>query len=342
MSLRQNMSVIVLAVASVVYSAGAAENAGGGAAPGKTGGKSAVAAPSNAASANNSPANNSPANNAPANTTPTRSNAPNANSNPGQFNNAAGVQNANDNDRRGANAADRRNERRNRTVYVPSYGYANWNGDYSSPYWNAPGGWYNNQGYSSQQGNNSKDSGVAAPIPSVRPEEEAAQAEMTSSQARLAKQFESSDDVRAALHDVQQAQHAYDAAVAKAKKQIKEDPDFKQAEADKQQAARKVEAVQAADRQKSTPPGTATQPAPISPEILRAAQQKLNAASEVSTITADHAQTDGTVNEAREKLETAADKLNGMKDKFDASLQADPQWQAAKQKLDAARAGSVK
>lgn len=136
MSLRQNMSVIVLAVAGITYSAGAVEKANGGTAPNQSGSaKSAPAAPSNAA-----PANNSPANNAPANTTPTRSNAPNANSNPGQFNNAAGVQNANDNDRRGANAADRRNERRNRTVYVPSYGYANWNGDYSSPYWNAPGG----------------------------------------------------------------------------------------------------------------------------------------------------------------------------------------------------------
>ena len=337
MSIRQLLPVLALAVATSTGPIHAADGSKTAGTANQSGVKSTAAAPSAPAA----PANNSPANSAPANVTPTRSAAPNANNNAGQFNNAPGVRNANDNDNRGANAADRRNERRNRTVYVPAYGYTNWNGDYSSPYWSAPGGWYNNQGYSNGQQNDSGNAGSAVAAPSVRPEEEAAQAEMTSSRTRLAKQFESSDDVRAALHEVQDAQHAYDAAVAKANKQIKRDPDFKQAEADKQQAARKVEAVQAADRQ-ATPDVTTTQPGSFSPEILRAAQQKLNAAAEVSAIAADHSQTDPAVNEAREKLETAADKLNGMKDKFDAALQSDPQWQAAKQKLDTARTRTVK
>ncbi len=306
-------------------------------------GKPGASAPANNTPANNAegkaaPANNSPPNVAPANNTPTKSNGPNANTNEGQFTNAPGTKNANENDGKAQNdLSRRRNQAIGRIVYIPGYGYSNWNGDYSSPYWSTAGTWYNNDGVSNQRANGN--SNVTTPVQSTRPEAEAAQAEMTSTRARLAKQFESSDEVRAALHDVKEAQHAYDAAVAKSKRNLKNNPEYKQVEAEKQQAARKVEAAQAADRQPA-PSAAVTQPAPISPEVLRAAQQKLNVATEEKAIVADQGQTDSSVIEAREKLETAADKLNGMKDKFDATLQADPQWQTAKQKLDAARSGA--
>jgi chromosome segregation ATPase len=164
---------------------------------------------------------------------------------------------------------------------------------------------------------------------------------MASVRARLARQFESNEEVRAALRDLQDAQRGYDAAVAKANRDLENNPEFKQAEAEKQQAARKIEAIQAADRQAAerepATRGSTTQPAPISPEVIRAAQQKLNAASHVTALTSDRAQSDPAVTAAREKLESTADRLNTMKDKFDALLQSDSQWQAAKQKLDAAR-----
>jgi hypothetical protein len=253
----------------------------------------------------------------------------------GTANNAPGARGERDRNGKSDNDADRRRERRVRIVYIPGYGYANWLADYSTPYWNTSGTWYTGEDFPQGQQYPSNDNS-AAPRPSNRPQEEAAQAEMTSARARLAKEFESNEEVRDALHDVQEAQRAYDAAVAKASKDLKNDPVYEKAEAEKQKAARKVEAVQAADRQAAG--ATATQPAPISPEVVRAAQQKLNAASQESAIAADRAQAHPAVVAAREKLEAAADRLNAMKGKFDAALQGDPQWQTAKQKLDAARA----
>lgn len=257
-----------------------------------------------------------------------------AGTNAGTSNVAAGARGERDRNRDGE--TDRRGDRRVRIVYIPGYGYTNWLADYGTPYWNTPGTWYMGEDFPQGQQPSSNDNGAAAPRPSNRPQEEAAQAEMTSARARLAREFESNEEVRDALRDVQEAQRTYDAAVAKANKDLKNDPVYEKAEAAKQKAARKVEAVQAADRQAAG--ATATQPATISPEVVRAAQQKLNAASQASAIAADRAQSDPAVIAAREKLEAAADRLNAMKGKFDAALQGDPQWQAAKQKLDAARA----
>ena len=75
----------------------------------------------------------------------------------------------------------------------------------------------------------------------------------------------------------------------------------------------------------ATNAAAATQPAPIPAQLVKAAQQKLDAAAEASEIAAGHAQADPTVVAAREKLEAAAERLNGLKAKFDASLQSDPQ-----------------
>ena len=343
MSIRRSIAAFTLATAFATFSMNAAEPAkGGGAAAGQSAPQAPSAPPAPRQPNAPAPSNNAPSNDAPArNTAPNTPVAPNAPTAPGQFDNAPGTRRGADNHGNGLNNGDRRgNQNSGRTVYVPGYGYSNWNGDYSSPYWSTPGTWYNNDGYSSSQRNTADNNNAAAPAQSTRPQEEAAQAEMMSSRTRLSKQFESSDEVRSALHDVQDAQKAYDAAVVKANRELKQNPDFKEANADKQQAARKVEAAQAADRQPAPTAATATQPAaPYSAEVVRAAQQKLNAASEVSAIQADHAQTNPAVTEAREKLEAAAEKLNVMKDKFDAALQSDPQWQSAKQKLDAARSG---
>ncbi len=340
MRIRRSLAAISLAAALGTLATRAAEPAKGAAGPVSGGGQAASQTPSAPSTPNQPaapvPSNNSRTNNAPANNAPANNAGPNGSGNAGQSSNARGTHRGGDNNAKGDNAADPREQRRAaRTVYVPGYGYGNWSGDYGNPYWSGnSGAWYSNDGYQPLQQSPSNDDGAAAPVQSARPQEEAAQAEMTSARTRLSKQFESNEEVRSALHDVQEAQRAYDAAVANASRGLKKDRDYKQAEAEKQRAARKVEAVQAADRQPAAD-ATATQPEPFSPEVTRAAQQKLNAASKENAIAADHAPTEPAVIAAREKLEAAADRLNGMKDKFDASLQADPQWQAAKQKLDA-------
>jgi hypothetical protein len=238
---------------------------------------------------------------------------------------------------RGA-VAERRAERRAaRTVYVPGYGYSNWYGDYTAPYWNTPGTWYANGDTGAGQQPASTPGDPAAPIPPARAQEDAARAEMIAARARVAGQFETADDIHAGLHDVQEAQRAFDAAVAKVNRDLKQDPAYQQAEAKKQEAAQKVESARATDPQPA-PSAATTRPSPISPALVQAAEQKLNAAEQVTAIESDRAQADPAVIEAREKLEAATERLNGMKAKFDAALNADPQWQAARQKLDAAKA----
>ncbi|HWE01236.1 MAG TPA: hypothetical protein VG326_02410 [Tepidisphaeraceae bacterium] len=243
----------------------------------------------------------------------------------------------------GTAGATRMHERRNseraaRTVYVPGYGYANWTGDYNTPWWNTPGTWYANGDYQQSPDN----TGAAAPaVPSPRvQQEEAARAEMMAARARLSRDFESKDNVRSALGAVQQAEHDYDGAVADLTRRLAQDPAYAEAEAQKEKDAQKVAAARA-DARRPAPviiPGAATQAAPISQKVVNAAEQKLNAASLVTAILAERERSDPAVKNAREKLDAATERLNGMKDNFDAALKADPQWQAASQKLDAARA----
>jgi len=231
-------------------------------------------------------------------------------------------------------------QRAGRTVYVPNYGYANWYGNYGNPYWNTQGPWYVDNGYPTSGQSTSGDANAPAPVPARQPQEEAALADITSARARLARQFESNEDVRSALHDVQDAQRAYDATIARVRHDLQQDPDYQLAEAKKERSAKKVEAAQAAADRQPVVSNPTTQPAPISSAVVRAAERKLNAASEVTAIAVDREQQDPAVKAAREKLEAANDRLNGLKEKFDASLQADPQYQAATQKLVAARAAA--
>jgi hypothetical protein len=269
-----------------------------------------------------------------ANTGQTASGAGRAANNAGQASNNAGQTAA------GANTTATRTNPANqrqigRIVYIPGYGYMTWAGDYNNPYWR-------NNGSSGYAGNSTPatqpdarlNRGVGA---SRRAQEDSALAEMTTARSRVSKQFEAMDDVRTALHDVQDAQRNYDAAIADANRRLKQDPDFQQAQAQKKVAAEKVEAAQAADHQRAQQ-GSATQPAPISRTLVRAAEQKLNAASQATSI----AQQDPAVTDAKKKLEAASDRLNGLKANFDAALQSDPQWQSAKAKLDSARAGEPK
>ena len=144
-------------------------------------------------------------------------------------------------------------------------------------------------------------------------------ADMAAAAERLSRQFESSEDMQAAIQAVRDAQWADDAAVANVTRAVKQDTDYEQAEAKVQQAARNVELARAADYQFASSASNA-QPPPISLAVIKAAQEKLKAASQATAIAADRIETAPAVTHAREKLEAATDRLNGLKAKFDERL----------------------
>jgi DNA repair exonuclease SbcCD ATPase subunit len=171
---------------------------------------------------------------------------------------------------------------------------------------------------------------------SPRAEIELAQARMLEASIRLEKQFEASDAYRKALRDLREAERDLDLARSQAHRALQDSRDYHLALAAERQAARNVEAVQASYREPpSAPP--ATQPFPL--PLVMAAQHKLDASRQLSEIESEALANNPAVKNARARLEAAADRLETLRAKFEASLVTDPEWLAAKRRLDAARAG---
>lgn len=171
----------------------------------------------------------------------------------------------------------------------------------------------------------------------TRAQIESARADMDAARQRLASQFRSTHDFVQADKEAKEAQAAYDAAVRKVRSQLRQSDDYRDAVAQKRDAQQHVEAVQAAHR---IGPTTAPAGEYFPQQAVNAAQQKLNAAKEVTNIEREQFEQDPAVREARERLDAAVARVNQLKHDFDAKLANDPQWSSAKAKLDSAMSGS--
>jgi hypothetical protein len=246
-------------------------------------------------------------------------------------------------------------------TYVNLYGYVPYNGLYNEGY-GYDNGWYdypgpyisddnsvNTNGYTSSNENGygtqapSQSAGAATPTsqPAMSADAMAARTQMIESQSRLLKEYEAKPEYQAALKDLKQATDQFNAAVTKAQASLQENPQYQQANAQKQHADQQVEAQQAAHQETPTTSSSvnANSAGSYSADVTRAAQQKLNAKAQLTDLQKKAISDDPTVKAAREKLDTSLTKYKAEQAKFAEVVQADKDWQAAKQKYDAAAKG---
>ena len=300
-------------------------------------------APANNGSSNNAqaPANNGPANNAqapanantntqnpPTNASNTRSgqstanqpNADGANSNNGDMKKDVRTDDGR-NDPDAQRDAARRGQQQNNpqqqniptVIGVPGYGSVNWYGNYSYPYWNGWQSYGNNKGYYNNNNTVNGNSGtnpnsVNSTVSSDRP---TAGANAATGRERMEQPLESSGTYAMAVRELNEAQANYDAVLGKLRSGLKGSSEYREAADSKKAASRQVDAVQSKFSEVATTTAPSTQPIPQS--LVKAAQTKLDAASELSQIEKDQAEKDPQVRAARARLDAALARVAAMK-----------------------------
>jgi hypothetical protein len=318
--------------------------AGGGAKTVTNGASNSAPAPANNGASNNTqaPANSGAANNAqaPANANTNSQNTPNNTSNSRSGQNTANQPNANGtnsnngdtkkdartdegrNDPDAQRDAARRGQQQNNpqqqniptVIGVPGYGSVNWYGNYSYPYWN---GWQsygnNNNGYynNNNNANRSSDANPNSVNNTVSSDRPTAGANATAGRERIEQQVESSGTYAMAVRELNEAQANYDAVLGKLRSGLKGSSEYREAADSKKAASRQVDAVQSKFSEVATTTAPSTQPIPQS--LVKAAQTKLDAASELSQIEKDQAEKDPQVRAARARLDAALARVAAMK-----------------------------
>jgi hypothetical protein len=225
------------------------------------------------------------------------------------------------------------------TIFIPTVGTVPWDWGWTYGY----GPWtYGFNGYGSLAPYGPDYPNGSAPIPSDYTGgnvnnsassnlQTPTQTQLSEDQMRLRKRFEATDAFQSALRDAREAQAAYDAAYTKARADLKNSPEYQKAVAEKQKASDKVEAAQAAFRQ----PPASTQPVPQ--PVINAAQQKLDAATEVSSLENSYVLKDPDVAKARDRYMAAATKLSSLNGRFNAALAADTSGSEVQKLIDSTK-----
>ena len=136
---------------------------------------------------------------------------------------------------------------------------------------------------------------------------------------QMQRMLEASPEYQAALTEAHEASVAYDAAMEKARAKLEGTAKYQKAIDKKQADEQRVEAVRDGQGERASVP--ATQPGTISPEVVRAAEKKLDAAKEVTRIESQEAATDPEVKAAKDRLAAATERLNIMKKQIEAARQ---------------------
>ena len=129
----------------------------------------------------------------------------------------------------------------------------------------------------------------------------------------------------------------FNAAVASARASLQQTPAYQQATAQKDHADQQVEAQQAAHEVQPTTSTASANPAgAFSEDVTKAAQQKLNAKAQLTVLQKKSINDNPAVQQARAKLDSSLAQFKAVQAKFAEVVMADKDWQAAKQKYDAA------
>jgi hypothetical protein len=247
-------------------------------------------------------------------------------------------------------------------TFVQLYGYVPYNGLYNEGF-GYNNGWYDYPGFGPYIDENAgvDDSGFTSsntngygeqipPAPPAQPTTSAsagvvgispvalgARTEMIEAQARLLKEYQAKPEYQSALADLKKATDDFNAAVASARASLQQTPAYQQATAQKDHADQQVEAQQAAHEVQPTTSTASANPAgAFSEDVTKAAQQKLNAKAQLTVLQKKSINDNPAVQQARAKLDSSLAQFKAVQAKFAEVVMADKDWQAAKQKYDAA------
>jgi hypothetical protein len=171
----------------------------------------------------------------------------------------------------------------------------------------------------------------------LSPEAVGARTAMIETQARLLKEYQAKPEYQSALADLKKATDDFNAAVTKARASLQQTPAYQQATAQKEHADQQIEAQQAAHKiQPTTSTASANSAGSFSEDVTKAAQQKLNAKAQLTDLQKKSINDNPAVKEARAKLDSSLAQFKAVQVKFAEVVMADKDWQAAKQKYDAA------
>jgi hypothetical protein len=160
---------------------------------------------------------------------------------------------------------------------------------------------------------------------------------MIEAQARLLKEYQAKPEYQSALADLKKATDDFNAAVTNARASLQQTPAYQQATAQKEHADQQVEAQQASHEvSPTTSTASANPPGTFSADVTKAAQQKLNAKAQLTVLQKKSVNDNPAVQQARAKLDSSLAQFKAVQAKFAEVVIADKDWQAAKQKYDAA------
>ena len=148
-----------------------------------------------------------------------------------------------------------------------------------------------------------------------------AQAELNRGTRAAVRGFDKSDDVTKATNEQQQAYQQYQAAREKALQPLRDDKEYQAAQVMKDEIGRKI-----ADKH-----AEATPDKPVSmSEIFPLAWLKLNYSMRMTQRESDALRHNAEVNDARNKLASATNRVTSLRTRFDQNLREDPDLVAAR------------
>jgi hypothetical protein len=168
--------------------------------------------------------------------------------------------------------------------------------------------------------------------------ESATQADVDSIRGRLELRFLADDAYQSAAAELADAHAAYDAAVARARAGMKDSTEYREAADDARRASGEVirQSAVSADADSAS----ANPPAAISPQLVRAAQAKLDAVTVLSKLQSGYVANQPDVIAAQARVTAAERKIAALRARFEALVANDPEWRAAERRLDAIRRGA--
>jgi hypothetical protein len=248
---------------------------------------------------------------------------------------------------------------------VPLYGYVPYNGLYNEGF-GYNNGWYDYPGFGPYMDDNAgvDESGftssntngyghqiqpaqpttlttrISPDTAGLSPEAVGARTAMIETQARLLKEYQAKPEYQSALSDLKKSTDDFNAAVTQARASLQQTPEYQQATAQKQHADQQIEAQQAAHKvQPTTSTASANTAGTFSEDVTKAAQQKLNAKAQLTDLQKKSINDNPAVQQARAKLDSSVAQFKAVQAKFAEVVMTDKDWQAAKQKYDAAAKG---
>ena len=165
---------------------------------------------------------------------------------------------------------------------------------------------------------------VYAQAATARAEERRASSDLNITVIRLKRNFETSPEYKSALQEVNQAHDALDSARKPIFDQVSGDPHYKELSEKREKVSTILSEGNLAPR-----------------DVLDLAMRKMMYGSEMRRMESDALNNDSGVQSARNRLVSAQQKVNDLRDKFEGTIYQNPQWAAAKQALENSRVAAA-